>query len=287
MFDRSVRKLNNLNGPILVNGEEIDTPGYLDFHRRRIQRTTDKLSDIGARRVLELGSHPWVMTAFLASDGRFQLCGTVSAEEVTRWPDEIPVVRRVVRIRTASGGEHRFPNYSANLERTLFDLQETPDTVLACEIVEHLVRAPHLLFLNVNRWLPVGGKLLVTTPNGAQFHNPFRRRSPTAGYRCHVYERHHFLFTRDGLADLVRLCGFRINETGYWNVYPDHGLSRCYRPLARIPWTYFQDKFQKTLVLVAEKEESVSELRRLPEVYHPSDDWERIAADSPQDEVGP
>ncbi len=260
-----------------VNDVLVDPREYCNFHEKRVRATMEKLGRLGARCVVELGSHPWVMTAALVEDPRFEVCATVSAEEITRWPDEIPIRRSRVTLRTRQGREAQFTNYSVNLERTLLDLEEKPDTVLACEIVEHLVRAPHLLFLNVNRWLPVGGRLLVTTPNGSQISNPFRRRSPSAAFRCHAYERHSFLFTKDGLADLVELCGFEVRELSYWNVYPYRGLSRFIRPLGRVPWSYLQDKVQRTILLVAEKGRAVGELARLPKVYHPSNDWELIS----------
>ncbi len=261
---------------IWVNEERFDLAAYHDFHQHRIDATLRKLSQIGTRRTVELGAHPWVMTAALVDDPSLEVAATVSAEEVTRWPDAIPITKRRCHLRTSRGGEATFVNYSANVERTLFNLDEEADTVLACEVIEHLVRAPHCMLLNANRWIPEGGKLLLTTPNGAQFSNPLRRRSPTASFRCHTYERHHYLFTLEGLEDLVRLCGFEILESGYWNVYRYGGLSRLLQPLARVPWNYLQAKCQKTIFLVAEKRGNVGELERLPLVYHPSPHWEYI-----------
>jgi predicted SAM-dependent methyltransferase len=260
-----------------VNGERIETGYYGAYHDARIKRTLSTLKMIGGRRVMELGGHPWVMTANLVDSDAFDLCATVSAEEVTKWADDIGVTARTYHLRTRAEREATFTNYSANLERQLFDIKERPDTVLACEIVEHLVRAPHVMFLNINRWLRVGGQLLVSTPNGAQFSNPLRRRSPTPAFRCYIYERHEYLYTLDELVDLVSLCGFKVTVAGYWDVYRRTGPSSVYGWLGRVPLPYLRDKFQKTIFLTAQKQNDVTELPRTPRVYVPNPDWELIA----------
>lgn len=261
---------------ILANGQTACSQDYLEYHKGRIQWTFEKLRKIGAKKIVEVGAHPWVMTTRLIDEPCFEVCATISAEEVTHWPDDIGVQRSHFQIKTARGDETRIVNYSANIERTLFDIQETPDTVLACEIVEHLIRSPHVMFLNINRWLPVGGKLFVTTPNGAQFSNPFRRRSPTPAYRSHIYERHSYLYTLGDLIDLVTLCGFKILEAEYLDVYERNGFSKIYGILSHIPLKYFQEKFKKMICIVAEKEKVVTELERHPRVYDPRGNWEFI-----------
>lgn len=147
---------------------------------------------------------------------------------------------------------------------------------MACEIIEHLLRSPHVMFLNINRWLPISGKLLLTTPNGAQFSNPVRRKSSTPSYRCNIYERHQYVFTLPELVDLVSLCGFNILEVGYVDVIERKGLSRLYGWLGKIPLRYFQDKFKKTIYLIGEKAMDIKELERCPRVYDSRGEWEHI-----------
>jgi hypothetical protein len=265
-----------IDGQVMVNGQVFENPAYLAFHQPRIAYTMQKLHHIGAKRIVEIGAHPWMMSAALIDDPEFALCATVSAEEVTNWPDDIGVTTQPYHIRTGQGNETHIVNYAANIERTRFDLQEKPDTVVACEIVEHLIRSPHVMFLNINRWLPVAGKLLVTTPNGAQFANPWRRKSPMPAYRCHIYERHAFLYTLDELTELIALCGFRIVEAGYWDVYERHGWSTIYKLLSHLPWRYCRDKFMRTIFVVAEKVQDVAILDRVPRVCDPHGDWEWI-----------
>jgi hypothetical protein len=261
--------------PFRLNGELLAPGRYPQFHARRIRRTLEALRGLGGRRIVEVGGHPWWMTAELVADPHFELCATVSAEEVTKWPEDLGITRGSYTLATESGRVAEFTNYSVNIERTLFDLDETPDTVIACEIIEHLIRAPHVMLLNFNRWLPRGGNLLITTPNAAQFNNPFRtRRSPA--YRCHVYSRHHFTYTLEELVDLVQLCGFRVSTAEYWDVYDRSGASVVYGWLGRLPHRFFRRKFRRTLCVIARKSEDVGTLASLPRVYQPDPEWEHI-----------
>src|SRR5437868_2580635 len=107
-------------GEIIVNDERFSAGNYLRFHRRRIAATIAALEQLGGKRIVELGGHPWAMTSSLIDDGRFEIAATVSAEEVTHWPDDIGVTRREYQMTTLGGRKVSFPNYSANIERTRF-----------------------------------------------------------------------------------------------------------------------------------------------------------------------
>jgi len=261
---------------VVVNGEAVANSGYLAYHRQRIAATMEAMGRIGASRVVELGAHPWAMTALLVDDPRFEILATVSAEEVTNWPDDIAVGARTCDITTARGNRARFINYSANLERTLFYIEERPDTIAACEIIEHMIRSPHIMLLNINHWLPIGGNLILTTPNGAQFSNPFRRKSHSPAYRCNAYERHAFLYTRKELVDIISLCGFHVIESGYWDVYTRSGPGFLLDAVSGLPGIYFKDKFKKTIYCIARKSDDIQTLSRPPLIYDPRGKWEFI-----------
>ena len=247
---------------------------YQSFHEQRFELTLSALNALGSRKLIEVGAHPWNMTRELINAG-FEIGATVSAEELTCWPDDIPVRRRMVRLST-DDGEHEFPNYEANIERTLLNIDYVPDTVIACEIIEHLIRAPHVMLLNINQWLPKNGILLLTTPNGEQFQNPVRLGSRFNAYRAHVYERHNYAFSLDDLVELVELSGFSIEHAGYWNTYPRSGLAKAYALMRRIPGRYFTRKFSQTCVILARKKEQMTSLARTPKCYSPSSAWEMI-----------
>jgi len=142
-------------GDVVVNGQLFSSRGYYEQQYRRIAATIGALREIGARKIVEAGAHPWTMTAELVDEPSFELSATISAEEVSNWTDDIGVMRQMHEMTTARGTTARFPNYSANVERTMFDIEERPDTVVACEIIEHLTRSPHVMLLNMNRWLPL------------------------------------------------------------------------------------------------------------------------------------
>lgn len=261
---------------ILVNGRLVESGDYFKYHQVRIDWTLGKLRQMGARKLVEVGGNPWVMTSELVDQSEFNLCATVSCEEVVTWPDDIGIKRQPYQIRTRLGKEAGFINYAVNIERTLFQIEENPDTILACEIVEHLKRSPHVMLLNLNHWLPLSGKLLMTTPNGAQFSNPFRRRSTTPAYRSSVYARHSYLYTKKDLIELIELCGFKVLEAGYVDLHARQGWSRIYGVLSHLPGSYFKDKFKKTVYVIAEKTEPVDQLKRCPRIYDSRGEWEFI-----------
>jgi hypothetical protein len=261
---------------IKVNGEEIDLSRYGSYHERRFDLTRSYVRRLGGGRVVELGGHPWAMTARLLRDPNVKLVASVSAEEVTAWPDELPVTRREYEIVLPDGTAHRFFNYSANIERTLFEIGTRADLVLACEIIEHMTRSPHVMLLNANAWLEIGGHLLITTPNGAQFQNPLHVRAKMPAFRYSTYSRHNYVFTMEGLTDLVACCGFEVESAEYHSPYGRRGLARLYPIASRLPGTYFQGKFGQSLYVVARKTAELKAAMRVPAVYSPSASWEHI-----------
>ncbi|MEC9344710.1 MAG: methyltransferase domain-containing protein [Pseudomonadota bacterium] len=261
---------------ITVNGETVDVTRYATYHARRFRMTLDLLKRLGGGRVLELGGHPWAMTALMADEPGLEVAGSVSAEEITAWPEDFPVQRHDYELGTPGGRTIRFTNYSANIERTSFTMDVSADIVIASEIIEHLVRAPHRMMLNINAWLPVGGRVVLTTPNGAHFTNPLRLKPRMPAYRDSIYGRHNYVYTMDGLADLVTTCGFAVEETTYWSPYPRGGASAIYDLFRRMPGSYMTQKFSQSLVVVARKTEDRATASRLPRVYVPGNMWELI-----------
>jgi hypothetical protein len=88
---------------ITVNGERLDLSRYDSFHAARHDRTMALVRELGGGRTLELGGHPWTMTARLLTESSISLLATVSAEEVTAWPDEIPITRHHYTMQTPDG----------------------------------------------------------------------------------------------------------------------------------------------------------------------------------------
>lgn len=262
---------------VCVNGLTTDVTGYLEMHGERISRTLAKFATDEVRRVVEVGSHPWVMTSALIEHPRLELLATVSAEEATLWPDDIGFSANTYEIQTVRGETTQLKNYSFNIERRRVQIDESPDIVFACEIIEHLVRAPHTMLLNINDWLTVGGELFITTPNGSQFMNPFRREARMPAYRAHCYERHSYVYRLQDLIELIELCGFTIVESGFWSPYKSVGLNKLRPLLSRLPSFYFSEKFERSLYVLARKRCSIVSLSRVPSVCAQSGAWEDIA----------
>ena len=261
---------------ITLNNKEYEIENYYNFHQKRIEYTLGRMLDSNVKNVVELGGHPWAMTSAIIDNPAFNLLATISAEEITQWTDEIPLARNIYSMVNINNLEHEFYNYSVNIERTLFNIEEKVDCAIACEIIEHCKRSPHTMLLNINNWLPVGGKLIITTPNGTQFENPFSTKTKTPAYRCNMYERHSYAFTLKGLSELIELCGFHIVEADILNLYEMNGIGHVRRLLSDIPSGYFKEKFRKSLFILAEKKKDVSRLEKMPSVYVYSKDWEYI-----------
>jgi hypothetical protein len=209
-------------------------------------------------------------------DPSLNLLATVSAEEVTAWPDELQVKKNNYQIEIDGKETYSFTNYSANIERTLFNVEGKADIVMACEIIEHMTRAPHILLLNANSWLEPDGRIVITTPNGAQLENPFRVRPKMPAYRYSSYSRHNYVFTMEGLIDLVSVCGFDIESASYYSPYKRKGGSKIYRGLMKIGTEYAHSKFSQSLCVVGRKVNNCNAAERLPKVYAPSPLWERV-----------
>ncbi len=269
---------------ITVNGERLDLSRYDSFHAARYDQTLELVRAMGGGRTIELGGHPWTMTSRLLAEPTVELLATVSAEEVTAWPDEIPITRHPYTMQTAAGTSYDWVNISANLERTMFRIMqegaplEQADLVLACEIIEHLTRSPHVMLLNINSWLRTGGRVVLTTPNGSQFDNPFRTKPKMPAYRYSQYARHNYVFTMAMLCDLVEVCGFEVEYTTYWSPYRRTGLAQLYRLMSWLPGAYFKNLFAQSIVVVARKKEDRETASRMPRAYAPAGNWERIEA---------
>lgn len=261
-----------------VNGEEKDASDYANMHWARIAWTLEKIKKYGKKSIVEIGSNPWVMTAEIIDDPDLQLLATVSAEESLVWPDDIEPMHETREILTGRQNYADVKTYVFNVERHRTSIDETPELVLACEIIEHLIRSPHVMLLNINDWLSVGGLLIITTPNGCQMVNPLTRSPRMPMYRSHCYERHSYVYTLSTLIELVEKCGFIVIESGHSSPYPCSGFQYMRKALASVPGRYFSDKFHRMLYIVAKKSRNVESLSKCPSIYVPSMDWEYIDA---------
>ena len=192
-----------------------DARNYRDIHIERIARTLSMVPPPGAtKRVLELGAY-MQMTPVLqcvlgyeeVRGAYFGPLGRVDTKTITVGGKE--VFRCFVDLFDAE--KDRFPAEDAHY-----------DTVLACEIIEHLLHDPMFMLLEINRVLVDGGTVVLTTPNVASFTavgrllectgnpqlysmypNPFGEYKDTE--IPHVRE-----YTPQELAEAVQAAGFEV-----------------------------------------------------------------------------
>ncbi len=184
---------------------------YFETHLQRYLATLSLLPDGGGSlRLLELGAAFHHLTPALL---RCKHYAEVRCNDVWEGP------RQAVRSLVAADG--------ACFEITVdnFDVQSAPwpyadssfDSVLCCEMLEHLHTDPMGLFAEINRILRPGGTLLLTTPNLASSHAleyALRGESP------YVYgkfepggrstDRHNREYTASEAAQLAVAGGFRV-----------------------------------------------------------------------------
>ena len=217
---------------------------YFQKHLPRLARTLTLVpSPRTSGRILELGCYMQI-TPFLErwrgySEVRGAYYGALDCTEQ----------------RVASVGGERFAAlvdlFDAERDRFPYD-DGSFETVLACELIEHLLRDPMHLLLECGRILEEGGRLIITTPNIASltsvarvlhgYDNPqissayTRRRPDDSDEVPHVRE-----YTAFELRNAVEAAGFQIESlftepiTGLemnrsmWNFLEDHGYNTSLR----------------------------------------------------------
>jgi SAM-dependent methyltransferase len=187
-----------------------DARAYFEKHLPRLARTLS-LVPTGSGSILELGAY-LQLTPFL-----MDFCGYATVRGAHFGPagytDE-----KVARVN----------GKRIKIDVDLFDAENDPfpyddgsfETVLVCELIEHLLRDPIRMLLECRRVLVEGGRLLVTTPNTASltsvarvlhgYSNPqiYSQYSvPTPGSEDIPHVREYTAFE---LRDTIEAAGFEI-----------------------------------------------------------------------------
>ena len=237
-LDAAVEQLRGLDLP------EGEVREYFHRHLPRLARTLTLVPrPRGSGRILELGCYMQI-TPFLQQwrgypDVRGAYYGTLGRTD-----------RKIASVR---GQPFEVSVDLFDAERDVYPYAGGSfETVLVCELVEHLLRDPMHLFLECRRILEDGGRLIVTTPNAAsltsvarvlhgydnpQLHSTYHRpRADASEDVPHVRE-----YTAFELETALRAAGFEIERlftepiAGFekhlpmWNFLEEHGYNTSQR----------------------------------------------------------
>ena len=203
----------------------------------RMQPVLDWLAQLereGVKRVLELGSNPYLLTLLIRKYFHFEM------ELANFFGDPAENGRRS---QFVEGGGQRleFQYQHFNLEVDRFPYEDRSlDCVIFCEILEHLLLNPDHSLAEISRVLGPGGWLIVSTPNVARLGNAvslLRGKNIYDGYSPHgIYGRHNREYTMQEVVDLARRHSFRVSETRLCNVYLHSWKARVLQFLRPNTW---------------------------------------------------
>jgi SAM-dependent methyltransferase len=180
---------------------------YVNDALPRFFHTLKYLPIVRGASVLELGANPYLFTVLLQKFREYELqLGNFFSKNI--YESTISTGSQVIHSE-AFGESHEFRFTSFNMELNEYPYAaDSFDFVLFCEILEHLIIDPLVVFQKIRRVLKPGGRLVLTTPNAVRLinvahllsgSNPFDRYHPENG----VYGRHNREFT---LEELTLLC---------------------------------------------------------------------------------
>ena len=212
------------------------------------------------QRLLEIGGHPYYTTLLLHRFRGYQIYTT------NFFGQDHPRIGQQ-RLSSEKYNESYICNFvNVNLEHDSLPYPDnTFDTVLFCEVIEHLTQDPTFALAELHRVLKPGGYLLLTTPNVFRLQNVIDilrgRRNIFHPYSGHgVYGRHQREYGLGEILDLVRGCGYTVLRSEVEDYEPSKRLASAIKRI----WWHRRDN----LFLLARREEN----RRF---YYP--DWLYIA----------
>jgi 2-polyprenyl-3-methyl-5-hydroxy-6-metoxy-1,4-benzoquinol methylase len=188
-------------------------PSYPAFGRMRALLAVVQATALRPSRVLEVAAGGGGLASTLVAHGAEVVANDLLTDALAAALREYRGGERV----TVTGG-------------SLFDLSPaslgTFDLVIACEVIEHVAH-PGDLLARLATLLAPGGRLLVTTPNGAHFRNTLptlREAGDVAEMERRQFkpdaDGHLFLLTPEELAGLAADAGLTVERLDAWGLPP-------------------------------------------------------------------
>jgi 2-polyprenyl-3-methyl-5-hydroxy-6-metoxy-1,4-benzoquinol methylase len=188
-------------------------PSYWAYGRLRalmtLERARGLLDTAAPSRVLEVAAGDAALSACLALEGHHVTANDLREENLRA---SVERFSNAAHIRLLPGN--------------LFDVDPanvgTFDLVIACEIIEHVAHSVEFL-KQLKRLLAPGGRILLTTPNGAYFRNKLPTYSQIDDFTALEKEQfkpdsdgHLFLITPKEMKGIAASAGFRVDDITAW-----------------------------------------------------------------------
>jgi SAM-dependent methyltransferase len=198
----------------IVGSDSSFIKAYVDDAMARFFHTIDLLEGKTSGKVLEIGANPYLLTILLKNLTDFEITPT-NFFSLSVYDTEVNSGRQEVR-SVLFGEEYIFDYLTLNVELSKYPFEDGEfDTILFCEVLEHIIVDPIKCFGKLRQALRPGGQLVLTTPNAVRLinfahmiagKNFFDRYHPQNG----IYGRHNREFTLSEVTRLLEFEGFKI-----------------------------------------------------------------------------
>src|SRR5579875_955783 len=198
---------------------------YFETHQTRLAKTLEMIPPGGpSSRILEMGAYMQITPALRYKLGYGEVRGCYYGQAGQ-------VDRRVAASETGETFECLIDHFDA--EKDCFPYpDEYYDTVLCCELIEHLAADPMHMMAEIHRVLKPGGRLLLTTPNAVSlravsavlqgYHPGFFTAYTRPAARGETEARHNREYAPREIRALLENSGFTVErlETGEFREEP-------------------------------------------------------------------
>lgn len=184
-------------------------PSYAAYGRLRAMMTLKVAASFGAKRVLEVAAGDGSLSAALQQRGSEVVVNDLREQDIC---EGVQYFTNADAIEVAGGN--------------VFDLDPKVlgefDLVIACELIEH-VADPVALLRKLKSFLTLGGRVMMTTPNGAYFRNKLPTYREVKDYAALVEKQfkpdadgHLYLLTANELRELSGEAGMQVEQCFAW-----------------------------------------------------------------------
>lgn len=206
-----------------IDGSQIgELTGYATADLERFLRTLDLVPQ-GAKKALEIGANPYFNTLLMR-----HFRPGIDLALTNYFNGDVSVQRQQISFSGFDGKKETFgvDFHNLNIEHHAFPFEDGAfDTVVFCEVLEHMTNDPMAAIREIHRVLVPGGTLVLTTPNAARLENVvafIEGRNIYDPYSAYgPYGRHNREYTRHELHLLMGHAGFKEGISYTANVHPD------------------------------------------------------------------